>query len=389
MSAIKTFEHGGQIRRWIDAYNLNPDEVVDFSANINPLGIPKLVKEQIQAETNALQHYPEPNSRELKQQIGLAHHVSPSQVIVGNGASELIDLIVISTAMRTPGFRALVVNPTFSEYQRAVNACGGIIDGLTYIHVNRHFENVLDHVEQQSPDMIFLCSPNNPTGERLEQANVQQLMKAAESIDATLLLDYSFMPFADPDWRETAGFHRHSDCNHRDIGVDERGNAGEAQSGEKSPKVVFLYSLTKMYGLPGLRIGYAIASARLVDQLECLRNQWSVNHLAQVVAKTCLFQTEFEQRTRAWVQREKQKLTIGFKQLGLVPYESSANFVLVNTENRELSVKALWEALAKKGLFVRNCANFDGLNDNYFRVAVRLPRENDRLLNALEKLVPR
>ncbi|WP_158212437.1 pyridoxal phosphate-dependent aminotransferase [Natranaerobius trueperi] len=333
--------------------------MIDFSANINPLGHPPILKDKLALELDNLIHYPDAHGNLLKDELSKAHNVSSSQLIIGNGVSEIIDLVVMSKALEKNAFSALTITPTFSEYSRAVKAYGGSSYHLEYININDNYLKIIEYIKKDEPDLVFLCSPNNPTGELINAEKLNCMIEACNQIKTTVIVDHSFLPFVKKEWKKID----------KDL---EQLNA------------VFLYSLTKIYATPGLRTGYALSSTSITKQIEKLRNQWSINYLAQVAIKECLKLGGFEDKTRKLVSCEREKLLTGLIKLGFKPFNSTANFILVDSSTKGLSGTYLFNELAKKGIFIRPCTNFDGLGEYFFRIAVRLPRENEQLLEELK-----
>ncbi|WP_274377067.1 pyridoxal phosphate-dependent aminotransferase [Natranaerobius thermophilus] len=341
---------------------------MDFSANINPLGPPKEIINQLSSQLDALQHYPEPYGISLKQIIAEHHGVLPEQVIVGNGASELIDLIILHRLVKSDNINehltALIPEPNFSEYKRGVQALRGKVNSFTTLSLNNDLSYMKTKMMEMRPQLLFLSSPNNPTGELINNYTLKNIVQSMEQWDGELILDYSFLPFVKSSWPK---------ASLEEINFDQ---------------TFLLFSLTKMFALPGLRLGYGITSQEKIWQLEKLRNQWAVNSLAQTAFKECFSLQNYENKTRKLIHSERERLRAELEFLGFSTFKSSANFLLIKNNNFPGTVKNLWHHLACKGIFIRLCENFQGLDESYFRIAIRLPEENDRFLEELSSFTP-
>lgn len=363
---MKPHEHGGQIKRWREEFGISSEEnIYDFSANINPLGIPDSVKEVIEKEIDNLPNYPEPEALGLCRELATAHNVFLENVLAGNGASELIDLFFLYLKPK----KLLQIAPTFSEYERAGISAGSKVENfyLGEKSLKENLEDFLLEIENNSPDVIAVCSPNNPTGELLDESHIDKIFRTARKVGGWLLIDKSFISFTREGW--------------------------ESLEWEIIPeKVVLLYSFTKMFALAGLRLGYMLAPRQMVEELKNLRNPWSVNHLAQTAGMACLLEKSYEKRTRELVRNERERMIEKLLDMGLKPLRGEANYLLVKInedifKEGEVDSEFIWGELGKKGIFIRRAENFAGLDKRFFRIAVKLPEENDVLLAGLRDVL--
>ncbi len=356
---MKPYEHGGQVYRWQKKYMLEDSDIIDFSANINPLGPPRRMIDVIRKETEKLPNYPEPDAAFLCGKIAGEHGVKYENVIAGNGASELIDLFFLYLRPQKVLFPA----PTFKEYERVSRAVNS--DIYSYytgdMPLSDHLEDFVANIKNVSPDVVVICTPNNPTGEVLERDHLIKIAEAAREVGGWVLLDKSFMPFVCGDWK--------------------------AMEWDEIPQnVVTIYSFTKMFAMAGLRLGYALGPSWLIQGLKSLRNPWSVNHLAQEAGMVCLDEKEYEVSTRDLITQEREKMITKLDNRGFITFPGKANFILVKMEDLYgLNARILWEVFAREGIFIRNAENFKGLSPEYFRIAVRLPDENQRFLATIDR----
>ncbi len=344
-------EHGGNIHRFAAAQGRPLADILDLSASINPLGVPASVERALRENAGLLVHYPEPFAEGLGRDIEDMLGLDEGTVLCGNGSTELIYLLVRVLAPR----RVLMTAPTFSEYERACamqQGCGVVTLPLS---ADDGFRTDPDRFARALAgcQMAFLCNPNNPTGGLLEREQVLMIADAAEAAGCVLVVDEAFIDLA-------AGASVASD-------VASRGS------------IVVLRSLTKFYAIPGLRIGYAVVPRRLRDRLREGKEPWTVNAFAQAAARAALRDQPYRERSLALFREEKRFLEQRFSELGIAFFPSAANFYLLRLEDGP----GMAAALREKGILVRDCSNFDGLDRSYVRVAVRTRPENERLLMEL------
>ena len=356
--------HGGNVHRAARARRVDVEKVLDFSANINPLGPSPLATEAIRSNLHMIRHYPDPDCTELREELAQYLQADVASVIVGNGGAEIIQMLAYVLRPQ----KALILSPTFSEYGRAVACAGGTVvrvplrrdDGysIDYDMVRANMDGV---------DMVWVCNPNNPTGTLLPRKAILELADIVARCGAALVVDEAFIDFvADSE-----------EYSVRDE-VQERRN------------LVVIGSLTKFFAIPGLRVGYAIAPEDLADRLRRQAPSWNVNFLAQVAAVASLQDTEYMGSTREFIARERSWLVRELEKLGaevgvkVIP--PSANFILLDMSESGLSSAKLCRRLSCSNILVRDCSNFPFLSENHVRIAVRSRPENERLLEALREV---
>ncbi|MBE3586304.1 threonine-phosphate decarboxylase CobD [Desulfofundulus thermocisternus] len=354
--------HGGNLVRASLEYGFAPQDFLDFSANINPLGPSPRVLEALKDNLWQISHYPDPDCRELK--VALAEHlgVDPSCLLVGNGASELIYLL----ARVFPFRRALIPAPTFSEYALAVRAAGGEVKYI-FLDSSRGFPFPLKEVLKLLPeaDALFLCNPNNPTGGLVTCRELGFLLETALACGSMIIVDEAFMDF-----------------------VQNPASYSLLCQAGRHHRLILLYSLTKILAIPGLRLGVLVARPEVVRTLEKARDPWSVNALAQVAGVAGLRDRAYLEATREVVTREREFLFQELSSLpGWRPFPGTANFLLVDITNAGITAGELTGLLGRRGILVRNCSNFPGLTEGYIRVAVKGHDENLRLLKVLGEVL--
>ncbi|MBN1363268.1 MAG: threonine-phosphate decarboxylase [Syntrophaceae bacterium] len=342
------YQHGGNI------YEVKQRLALDFSANINSLGIPPRIKKLLSNQLKDLIHYPDPEAHRLVAALARYWKVKEENVLVGNGSTELIYLIL--NAFR-PDKVTLPV-PSFTEYERAARISGSQV---RFIHMleGESFSLNFDHIN--NCDMLFICNPNNPTGNLIvsNRADIKNIPAKR------IVIDEAFMDFVPDEKRYTL-----------------------IPEAVRSKKIIVLRTLTKFFALPGLRVGYLIAHHNIIRMLKEYQMPWSVNLLAQVAAEQCLGEEAFIQRSKQLVEKERSFLYERLDRIKeLKPYLSMANFLLVKIKNKGLASSCLKERLLKRGILIRDCANFRGLNKQFIRVVVRTHQENNQLAQILEECV--
>lgn len=363
-------DHGGNLLRAAARYGLPPEGYIDFSASLNPLGPPPGVIERLRAGLGAgAARYPDPDATAARAALAARLGVPREAVLVTNGGAEAIHLAVRASlaGAGTPAAgaalpRLVLPAPTFSEYARAARAVGAPVVRVP-LSPDDGFRIDPDALAAalRPGDLLFLANPNNPTGTLMSRADLERLVARAGATGATLAVDEAFLGFV--------------------AGGEALSLAARAAA---SSGVLVVGSLTKLYCLPGLRLGYAVATPERIAALAALQPAWSVNALAQDALLACLEQADFTARTPAVVEAERARLARALNTLpGLRAFPSRANYLLVDCRAAGRSAADLADALGRRGILIRDCGGFPGLDPHYFRVAVRGPRETEALVAAL------
>jgi len=352
-------KHGGNVHAFARAHGLQPDEVLDFSASINPLGWPRGVAAAYRKALSQAVHYPEPYAETLTTALANYHALDPTSLLVGNGSTQLIYLFARVLASQN----VLIISPTFSEHESAFRLAGASVSRF-YLRPPAFalLPEQLQRKLAEGYDTVVLTNPNSPIGVLVPRATVETVVRQCRRMRIRLLIDETFI-----DWVEEESVK---------------------ELATRHASLIVLRSMTKFFALPGLRIGYTIAHPRVIARLRQQLEPWSVNSIAQAVGVACLADSQFAQRSRAIMERERrwfaqQLATIA----GFRVFPSQANFLLVQLEHRRLTAADLSHKLAEHHILIRDCANFPGLGKQYFRVAVRQRKETRRLLAALMDIV--
>ena len=352
--------HGSDVWLIERILGVNAARIVDFSSNVNPYGpSPRAIRAVID-KLWMVSCYPDDEAAKLREKLAEHYGLKASHFIVGNGSTEII--YMFSLLFVGNGYAGIHI-PTFSEYERAVTAYGGACI-FTKPHVYNQpdvneFLELMDH----GVKAIFVCNPNNPNGAIIDFKRIEEVLYEAEKRGIYVLLDEDFVELADE------GTVKSFICEV-----------------ERFENLVVLRSFTKSHGLAGLRVGYAAAHHKLVERFEAIRTRWNVNLLAQEAAIAALDDAEHVEAARRLVKREKPRLKREIERLKwLKPIYGHANFLLIEINQGPTSFKLKAE-LARRGILIRDCSNFRGLNERYIRIAIRKPWENTMLIDELKKL---
>lgn len=337
--------HGGDIYR-------HPD-VIDFSVNTNPLGTPESVKRAVQESVAKIEHYPDVRCEVLRKAISRFEQVNMEEILCGNGAAELFFAAVQAVCPQ----KALVIAPSFSEYEEALRSVGAEVE-YYYLCEEDNFQIRGDYVDKLSEeiDMIFLCNPNNPTGVLLERKFILEVLKRCKEKNSLFVLDECFVDF-----------------------VEEPENHTIKDMLKEYPNLFLLKAFTKRYAMAGVRLGYGLSSnQRLLEKIQHCGQPWAVSTVAQKAGIAALKEEEYVKRSMAYVHAQRKKLIKNLTLLGYKTFDSKANYIFFQGE------EGLYEKCLEKGILIRDCSNYYGLKKGYYRVAVKLQEENEKLLEVLK-----
>ena len=340
-------EHGGIDPSELQRMGIAVEDLIDFSVNSNPFGPPPVVRRAILQVD--LSGYPDRHCAALRSQLADANRVQPQEVLVGNGTAELIWLA--AHALLRPGDTVLIVGPTFGEYRRAAEQCGAQVIEVAAQppDFSPPLQQVIELVRNRRPRLVFLCDPNNPTGQRLTPSGLDALLEACRE-PTCLLLDHAYRAFVD----------------------------GVFFNPPPPGNCLVLRSMTKDFALAGLRLGYALGDPALLEQLEAYRPAWSVNAAAQAAGLAVLDDLAYYRRTLAALQGLCNDFFNRLGAGGFEPLQTCVHFTLLPTRLPAIEVRG---RLLRQAIQVRDCASF-GL-PQHIRISTQLPEQNRRLLAAL------
>ncbi len=343
---MQRYDHGG------DVYS-QPGITLDFSVNINPLGMPSPVKEALIRTVGEYVRYPDPHCRELTRALAGVHGVSPENILCGNGAADLIFRIL---AARSPR-QVLILAPTFSEYERPAVLFGGQIREYR-LDPARDFALTEDFLEALTPelDMVFLCNPNNPTGRLAPAGLMQEIAVRCRKNATALVVDECFLPLSS--------------------------GTSMIPMLEEFPDLFILRAFTKLYAMAGLRLGYLLGEGQSLAGIARFGAEWSVSVPAQVAGLAALdAEPEWSERTNRLIRKERDWMMDELSLSGITVFPSDTNFLLLRHEI------PLYRPLKERGILVRDCSNFTGLDEHHIRIGLKTRAENQQLIEAIREII--
>ena len=379
--------HGGNIYKVFREKNIK--EILDYSSNINPYGIPESLKKRITENLEILERYPDPDYIELRQKLAHLNKVDMSNIILGNGATEIIFLFMKVINPK----KILIAAPTFGEYERAVkamkrvenssilgnsdkkkddeNSCGKQKIKIEYFELKENddfklnIHNLKNELEKKY-DLLIMCNPNNPTGKFLKLDETEEILKECNKYNTKLFIDEAFIDFLKDGIKESI-----------------------INTKEDKQNLFVTRAFTKFFAMPGLRLGYGIYfDKKLEKRISEKKEPWSVNNIAEMAGLTVLDDTEYIEKTLKWITEEKTYVYEKLNEIsGIKPYKTEVNFITVKIEDnfilKGLNVKILREKMLEQGILIRDASNFNFLDERFFRLAIKDRESNDRVIEVL------
>ena len=347
---MKKHIHGGNIYQY--------ENCLDFSANCNPLGTPEAVKRAARESLSHIQQYPRVDCGPLRKAIGAYEGVDWQKVVCGNGAAELI----FSLCRAAKPKRALIPAPTFAEYEQALESVDCRVDHFL-LEERTGFALPADFAEAigEDTDMIFLCNPNNPTGILTGRDRLLEILDVCREKRVLAVVDECFLDFV----REPEAYTLKNEL-------------------DRYRNLLILKAFTKRYAMAGLRLGYGLcADEELLERMEAVTQPWNVSTVAQEAGVAALLETDYVEAGRKLVFEEAGRLKEKLTELGLTVFPSAANYIFFR------GPEGFFEDCVREGILIRDCSNYPGLGAGYYRIAVKLPEENKRLIDAFGKILGR
>jgi len=378
--------HGGNIYKVFREKNIK--EILDYSSNINPYGIPESLKSRIIENLEILERYPDPDYVELREKLANLNNVNLSDIVLGNGATEIIFLFMKVINPK----KILIVSPTFGEYERAVKATEipGDIVSLSCSGDNKNIENKEIEIEyfelkesddfklnignlknelEKKYDLLIICNPNNPTGKFLKLAQTEEILKECNKYDTKLFIDEAFIEFLADGMKESI-----------------------INTEENKKNLFVTRAFTKFFAIPGLRLGYGMYFDKELEQkISEKKEPWSVNNIAEMAGLTVLDDTEYIGKTLKWITEEKIYMYEKLNEIsGIKVYETEVNFITGKIDEKlfseGLNVKVLREKMLEQGILIRDASNFKFLDERFFRLAIKDRASNDRVIEAMKEI---
>jgi threonine-phosphate decarboxylase len=356
--------HGGDVWGFARKYRVPLEKVLDFSGPINFLGPSPKAVEAVKKYARLIRFYPDPNPVELRKEIAkyVGHGVDEANIILGNGS---IELIYIITEALPCGFKAVIPVPSFTEYEKAALRVGG---EPIFVKLPDDFDLDVESVKKavtKDTRIVSICNPHSPSGTLYSRNNILDLVEFCRKKNIIVSIDENYIEFSEKEQDTTlAGYVK------------------------KYENLFVIRSVTKFYGMPGIRFGYGIATEGLIDTLQTVRQPWSINSLAGYVTLAAFKDIEFIKNAKLTIAKERAKFAEMLCEIsGLHVFPSVTNFLLVKILLKKVTATILRDELAKEGLLIRDCSTFVGLDNSYFRVTVRASRENKRLIKNLKGIL--
>lgn len=356
--------HGSDLEKIEEYYHIPKEEIISFGANVNPLGLSMAVKEKLAANLDIISTYPDRNYKSLKNAISTYSGVSVEHIVVGNGSTELISLLI---SQRRPS-RALLLGPTYSEYARELSLIGG---SMSYYNLKEETDFRLDiedflHAITEDTDLVIICNPNNPTSSALTCSEIEEIIYECEKRNIFVMIDETYVEFA-PSLASITAVPL----------VDRYDN------------FMVIRGVSKFFAAPGLRFGYGVTSNRafLASLLEH-QNPWSLNSVGAYAGELMLNDKDYIQKTRDLICTERDRMMYELSKLeGAKVYNAYGNFILVKILKEGITSFDVFETCIMEKMMIRDCASFESLDGEFIRFCIMNPEDNTRLINCLKKVL--
>lgn len=345
--------HGGDWAGYQEKYGVIP---LDFSINVSPLGVPETVKKAVAVVLDQCDRYPDPKCRMLRDHLAQRHRLSAEYILCGNGAADLIFRLVLAKGAK----RALVTAPTFVEYQRALDQTRCQVRHF-FLDEHLEFQVTEDVLKEITPelDLMFLCQPNNPTGQLISGDLMIKILKKCTACGTLLVVD---------------------ECFHEFLPQPEEYLVDMVPQWDH---LLIIRAFTKSYAMAGLRLGYALCSdTELLKHMEDCGQLWPVSIPAQAAGLAALEDNAYLDKLRELIKKQRPLLAHGLEHLGCKVISGTANYLLFYCADQELGYK-----LEKKGILIRDCSTFHGLGKGWYRVCVKAEEDNQSLLTMMEEVL--
>ena len=361
MSGIPHF-HGSDIEAIEAYYGIPKESIIGFGANVNPLGLSKKLQAEIAQNLQIITSYPDRNYVSLRNVIGAYCNADASHIVVGNGSTELISLLIQHLHPK----KALLLGPTYSEYERELSLCGGEMvyyDLLPEHEFQIQPEDFLAQLDD-SIDLLILCNPNNPTSSAISVEMMEKILIYCKEHNIFVMVDETYVEFAPV--------------------IEAVSSMPLVKSYDN---LMIIRGVSKFFAAPGLRLGYGVTSNEdFIKVLHTHQNPWTLNSIGAFAGERMMQDTDYIQRTRSLILSERERIYEELKNIpALHTFEPVANFFLVKIEAQGVTSAEVFDFLIKKGLMIRDCSSFTNLKGEYIRFCIMNPEDNTRLLDGLKE----
>lgn len=354
---MKQFVHGGNVYSIARKLNISVSELIDFSANINPLGPPDFIKQVIYESIDEIVNYPDIGLESLIKAASMHYGVAEEEIVFANGSTEILYHIPRILDLKN----AVIFVPSYVDYEKVCKINKIDID---FIPLNEEDSFLITSVDQvknylKKDSIVFWGQPNNPTGKIVNSDLIRDL--ASNYPNSFFVVDEAFSDFVD-------------DMDHLYF--------------NRPQNVIVLLSLTKFYAIPGIRLGLAIADKKIIKKLKSIIPPWSVNVIAQNIGSKIFQDVNYRYKTVEYIKSQRNKLVEKLRDIkDIRVYDSYANFLLIKILTDKWDVDYLKNELLKKRILIRDCSNYRGLNKKFFRLAVKKEDENNYLVQCLNEII--
>ncbi len=344
--------HGGDLISYEAFYD---GELIDFSSNINPLEPPRGLEQILVDNFKSLKAYPDIHYRNLKSSISNYLNCNEKNILVGNGAVEIINNFTILAN------RVLICIPSFSEYEKRAIINGKVVERIPY---KNDFTIDIELIEKtiKEGDLLILGNPNNPTGLRIDKNDLFKIYRLVKKINGYLLLDEAFFEFCPKDY-----------------------DSIELFKSDNYENIAIIRAATKFFALPGIRLGYGCTSTSIAERVKEIELPWSINSLADAAGQYIFLDKEYIEESKKYIEKERNYMEQELEKIpGILPYKTHTNYILIKLVN--WNEEYIFNFFLRKGIIIRKCSSFTGLSDGYIRVAIKDRKNNERLIKIFQEL---
>lgn len=355
--------HGSDLEKIEEYYHIPKEQIIQFGANVNPLGLSENVKKELCSHINIISSYPDREYKDLKAAISTYCNINPENIVVGNGSTELISLLISQKAAK----KALVLGPTYSEYERELSLAGGSLHYYNLQESNNFILDVPDLINalDESIDLLIICNPNNPTSSAISNKDMETIVTACRNFNIFVMIDETYIEFA-PDMSSITAVPLTA----------------------KYDNLMVIRGVSKFFAAPGLRFGYGITSNKeFLTMLLTHQNPWSLNSIGAFAGELMLKDKPYIEKTWNLIDSERTKMCQEIEKLdSFKVYSPSANFILLKILKEGVTSFDVFEAAIKEKMMIRDCSSFKSLEGEFVRFCIMNPEDNEKLLNVFRNI---
>lgn len=360
MPEQKEHFHGSDLEKIEKTFGVKKEEITSFSANINPLGISCRLRKELPLHIDAITSYPDREYTDLRKSIGEYIQTDYQSILVGNGSTELISLVIQLLHPK----KACIIGPTYSEYEHEILLGGGHACYFQ-LHEEENFclnEKALFDALTPDTDLLVICNPNNPTSSQITANTMRNILDCCKEKEIFVMVDETYVEFS-----------------------ENYSNVTAVPLTQLYDNIIVLRGISKFFAAPGLRLGYAICSnQKLLQEMDSLKNPWTINSLAAVAGEIMFHDETYIRDTFQLISSERKRIcNILDKYSSIKYYPPHANFILLRILKENITSEELFEQAIRKGMMIRDCSSFPFLNNQYIRFCFMNPKDNNALLEVL------